>query len=285
MKFGQWELTHVSGGKFRIDGGTMFGVVPRIMWERLCPPDEKHLIPQETNCVLLRDESRTVLVDTGYGSKLTDKQRKIFCTEEGDPLVRNLQEAGVSPEEIDFVILSHLHFDHAGGATLHDENGSLKPTFPNAEYIAQRLEWAIATANFPELRGVYPQDNLLPLQASGQLRLIDGNVEIIPGIRAWVTGGHTQGHSAIVMESDGETAIYLGDLCPTSHHLPPLWGMSYDVDMLQLRRAKAEVLAKVANENWLALFDHDPDIPAARLTRSQDGRIHLDESNDDEPCS
>jgi glyoxylase-like metal-dependent hydrolase (beta-lactamase superfamily II) len=124
-----------------------------------------------------------------------------------------------------------------------------------------------ATAGFPELRGAYPQDNLLPLKDSGQLRLVDGNVELVPGIRAIVTGGHTKGHWAIVIESDGETAVYLGDLCPTTRHLPSLWGMAYDVDMLELRRNKPQLLGQIVENNWWALFDHDPDHAAAKLLR------------------
>eukprot|EP00913_Durusdinium_trenchii_P005695 g5313.t1 len=267
MQLGELTIETVSGGRFWIDGGAMFGVVPRALWSRYCPPDENHNIAQDTNCVLVRGGGRTILIDTGYGSKLHDKQRKIFHSEEGDPLLRSLEARGVSADDVDTVILSHLHFDHAGGATIYNADENLEATFPNAEYVAQRREWANATAGYPELRGVYPLENLLPLERDNRLRLVDGNEELVPGIRAWVTGGHTEAHSAIVIESGGETAIYLGDLCPTSHHLPTLWGMSYDVDMLQLRRMKAEVLGRVADKNWLALFDHDPDIRAARLTR------------------
>jgi len=267
MQLGRFQLDIVSGGRYSIDGGTMFGVVPKVLWSRVFPCDEKNNIRQETNCVLLRDDSRTVLIDTGYGSKLSEKQRKIFESEDGDPLLRNLRAVGVEPEDVDAVVFSHLHFDHAGGATRLNESGDLTPTFPNAEYIVQRREWVTATAEYPELRGVYPQENLLPLRESGQLRLVDGNVELMPGLHAWVTGGHTQAHSAVVIEGEGETAIYLGDLCPSTRHLPVFWGMGYDVDMLQLRRKKAEVLGKVADDGWLALFDHDPDVATARLVR------------------
>ena len=267
MQLGRFELQTISGGTLRLDGGTMFGVVPKALWSRVYPCDDDNTIAQETNCVLVRDGDKTYLIDTGYGSKFKDKQRRIFQAEEGDPLVENLQAAGVEPEEIDAVLLSHLHFDHAGGATRLNDAGEVVPTFPNAEYVAQRREWANATAGYPELKGAYPQDNLLPLKESGQLRLVDGNVELIPGIRAIVTGGHTQAHAAIVIEDAGETAVYLGDLCPTTRHFPTLWGMAYDVDMLQLRRMKAELLGTIADDGWLALFDHDPDHAAGRLER------------------
>ena len=278
MHFGELELQTVSGGKFRIDGGTMFGVVPKVLWTKVCPCAEDNTIAQNTNCVLVRSESKIVLIDTGYGSKLSEKQRRVFQAEEGDPLLRSLQARGLTANDVDVVILSHLHFDHAGGATRLNDQGELVPTFPRAEYVAQRLEWVTATAGFPELRGAYPQENLLPLMDSGRLRLIDGNVEIVPGIHAWVTGGHTQGHSAIVIRSGGETAVYLGDLCPTSGHLPMAWGMSYDVDTLQLRRKKPEVLGRIADENWLALFDHDSAVAAARLSRDDRRDFTVSES-------
>jgi glyoxylase-like metal-dependent hydrolase (beta-lactamase superfamily II) len=189
-----------------------------------------------------------------------------------------LAAAGVSVEEIDTVVLSHLHFDHAGGATCLDEEGALVPTFPNAEYVVQRSEWVSATAGYPELRGVYSQDNILPLAEAGVLRLIDGDVEIVPGISAIVTGGHTVGHAAIRIESQGQTAIYLGDLCPTRRHLPSLWGMGYDVDMLQVRRKKRELLGMIAEQGWLALFDHDPDHVAAYLKSNDEQAISVVES-------
>ncbi len=265
MKLGNLDISIVSGGRFWIDGGGMFGVVPRVLWERVFPPDEKHRIPQETNCLLVRDGERNVLIDTGYGPKLPDKQRRNFGAQDGEPLIENLAAQGLTRDDIDVVIFSHLHFDHAGGATRYDEDGSLIPAFPNAEYVAQRREWVIATAGYPELRGAYPQENLLPLRESGQLRLIDGDVEIVPGIRAQVTGGHTEGHQVLIVESESDSAVFLGDICSTSRHLPILWCLAFDVHMQQTRRAKAAVLEQIVQTNAIAVFDHDPDTGAARL--------------------
>lgn len=267
MKLGSIELTTVSGGVCHLDAGTLYGVVPRVLWERKTPADEKNRIPQQTNCVLAQMDSRNVLIDTGYGSKLPEKQRKNLSSEPGDPLVRNLAEVGLSPEDIDMVVFSHLHFDHAGGATKINDAGEVVPAFPNAEYVAQRREWVIATSELPELRGAYPQENLWPLHASGQLRLIDGNVEILSGLRAIVTGGHTEGHQALVFESGDETAVFLGDICGTRAHLPVLWCMAYDTNLLQTRRIKADLLGEIADSNWLALLDHDPEYAAIRLNR------------------
>lgn len=270
MQLGDFELRTVSGGHYWIDGGTMFGVVPRVMWERQWELDDQNRIPQRTNCLLVETGSKRVLIDTGFGSKLTDKQRRQINAEDGDPLRKSLEEQGVAPADIDVVVFTHLHFDHAGGATTfadQQQREDLVPTFPRAEYVVQRREWMNATANLPELRGAYSDDNLRPLSESGRLRLIDGDVEIEPGLRAIVTGGHTDGHQAVAIESGGQTAVYVGDICATTRHLPVLWCLGYDVHMQQTRRAKRDLLGLIADQNWLALFPHDPNTAAARLRR------------------
>ncbi len=278
MQLGRFELTTISGGSYHIDAGTMFGVVPRTLWSRRIAVDDKHQLEQATNCVLVRTGERTALIDTGYGSKMSEKERSIFRLEDGDPLVASLADHGVAVEDIDTVILSHLHFDHAGGATRRSEGGEVVPTFPNAEYVVQRGEWFTAIADYPELRSAYALDNLLPLEAAGQLRFVDGDAEILPGIRGIVTGGHTQSHQALVIESENETAVFLADLCPSLHHLPTLWCMSYDVDLLQTRRMKSRLLGQIADGGWLALFDHDPEHAAARLCRDDKRDFAVTES-------
>ncbi|MBM79003.1 MAG: hypothetical protein CMJ78_00215 [Planctomycetaceae bacterium] len=269
MQLGNFKLTTISGGRFLLDGGTMFGVVPKIMWARLIPPDDQNRICQDTKCLFIDTGKHKVLVDTGYGSKLAEKQRRVFDIAEGDVLLDNLTEAGIDAADIDTVILTHLHFDHAGGATRCVDEGQIVCSFPNATYYVQRREWIEANSSAPELRGAYAQENFAAIEAAGQLQLIDGNVEIVAGIRSWVTGGHTLGHQALVIESEDAGAIYLGDLCPTSRHLPRLWGMSYDLDVLQIRRCKPEVLGTIADRDWWALFDHDPDFAGAKLTREE----------------
>lgn len=280
MQLGRFQLTTVSGGRFKSDGGTIFGVVPKALWSRLIPVDENNMIPQATNCVLVDTGSKKILIDTGYGSKLPAKQRKIIGAEEGNPLLESLSAHGVSEDDIDLVVLSHLHFDHAGGATRVNEDADDVPKFPDADYIVQRREWVIATANFPELAGAYPQENLRPLEAAGQLRLVDGTTEVVPGVRMEVSGGHTEGHSVIVLESEGQTAVYLGDLCPSTRHFNSRWCMAYDVDLLETRRRKPEWLGRIADGNWLALFDHDPDIAAAYLERDDRNEFRVREAFD-----
>jgi len=269
MQLGQFRLQVVSGGRFKMDGGTMFGVVPKALWSQYADPDDENLIQKATNCLFVDTGRNNVLIDTGYGSKLTEKQQTIFDSQQGSPLIDSLAQIGVTPGEIDTVVFSHLHFDHAGGGTEFDADENLKPSFPNAEYVVQRREWMLATADLPELRGSFPQENLLPLQSAGCLRLVDGNVEIVPGIRSILTGGHTPAHQALLIESGDAVGVYLGELCPTTGHLPIRWGMSYDLDVLQLRRMKSELLGTIADRGWLAFFDHDSQTTHARLKRDE----------------
>jgi glyoxylase-like metal-dependent hydrolase (beta-lactamase superfamily II) len=278
MKLGSFELTTISGGRFWTDGGGMFGIIPKPLWSRLITTDELNRIPQGTNCVLVRTGTNTVLIDTGYGSKIPAKQLGHMLGEAGDPLVASLDAAGVKPDEIDTVILSHLHFDHAGGATRIDENGKLVDSFPNAQYIVQKEEWESATGGHVELRNAYPQENILPLAETGRLKLIEGDIEILPGIRSIVTGGHTRAQQVIVIESEGEGAMYLADACPTWRHLPQLWCMSYDEDLLQARRIKPVLLGQIADNGWWGLSDHDPDHAAARIRRDDRREFVVTES-------
>ena len=247
----------------------MFGVVPKALWSKVITCDEHNCIPQATNCVLVETGQQNVLIDTGYGSKLREKERALLRADAGDPIVDNLKAKGFAPEDIDLVILSHLHFDHAGGG-IRAVDGRLATTFPRAQYVVQRLEWEIAMAGYPELKPAYPLENIAPLADSGQLCLVDGDVDIIPGIRARITGGHTNGQMALFIESEAQTGVYLADACPSTRHLPALWCMAYDMDLLQSRRIKPILLGEIADRGWLALFDHDPDFAAARLARHPD---------------
>ncbi len=267
MNLGNWQLDRLSGGAWRTDGGAMFGVVPKPLWEKLQPPDERNRIRMASNCVLARNGRHTVLIDAGYGGNLTERERDIYAAEPGEPLLESLAALGVPPDQVDTLVLSHLHFDHVGGASRRDADGRSVLAFPKARYVVQAGEWHDATRGAPELEGSYPPQHVEPLAGSSQLELIDGDVEIGPGLRAMVTGGHTRRHQALVFESGGQTAIYLGDLCPTAAHVRRLWGMAYDVDPLETRRRKPQLLGQAADEGWLVLWDHDPDRWAGRLAR------------------
>ena len=265
MQIGQYQLRTVSGGNFRIDGGTLFGVVPKRMWSKVMEPDQNNAVASRTNCLLIESSEKRILVDTGYGSHLSEKQRRHISAEAGAPLFESLDRAGVEADQIDIVILTHLHFDHVGGALVKTESGEFAPAFPNAQHFVQAGEWEQATGSFPELKAAYSSELLRPLKDADLLTLLDGDSSIIDGIRVCVTPGHTPWHQSVVIESDDQTAVYLGDLCPTTRHLPMGWCMSFDVDLLEVRRQKHQWLSRITEKEWWALFDHDPDFAAARL--------------------
>ena len=274
LAIGEFELTFVSGGRLRIDGGNMFGVVPRLLWERDSPPDDQHRIALDTNCILVRTPNSLGLIDTGYGSKAPQKFRQRHALEDGAPLTRSLTAIGIAPDQIDWVIFTHLHFDHAGGATYRDEQGVLRPTFPRARHFVQRTEWDDATGNLPELAGAYYPDDFFPLHEAGLLHFVDGNAEIVPGVAPDIhlqpTGGHTRGHQIVRIQSARESAVCLGDTCPTVAHLRTFWTMAYDQFPLTVRRTKPGILNDIVDHERIALFSHDPHIMAARLARKSD---------------
>jgi glyoxylase-like metal-dependent hydrolase (beta-lactamase superfamily II) len=267
LSIGDIRVRFVSGGKLWIDGGNMFGVIPRLMWERESPPDAQHRIRLETNCALVQTPDSLGLIDTGYGGKTASKFRQRHSLEDGEPLVRNLKSAGISPEQIDWVVLTHLHFDHAGGATVHEEGGVVRPTFPRARYFVQRAEWEDATGNKPELAGAYYVDDIMPIERNGQLKVVEGNAEVVPGVHVQLTAGHTRGHQIVKIESSGESGVCLADMCPTTAHLRTFWTMAYDQFPLDIRRKKPAIMNDIVDNHRLALFSHDPDIVAARLVR------------------
>lgn len=273
---GDFELTIVSGGRLWIDGGNMFGVIPRVMWERKSKPDDSHRIPLDTNCVLVRTPGSLGLIDTGYGGKAPENFRKRFTLEDGAPLVRNLKAVGVAPADVDWVILTHLHFDHAGGCTFHDEAGQLQPTFPRARHIVQQAEWDDATGNLPELAGAYFPDDFLPLDAAGLIERVDGPCEVVPGVSTKPTGGHTRGHQLVLIESKDDSVAYPCDICPTTAHLPTFWTMAYDQFPLDVRRVKRGVLQDIADANRIIIFAHDPHTPAGRLAKDSHGELTVD---------
>jgi glyoxylase-like metal-dependent hydrolase (beta-lactamase superfamily II) len=272
LRIGEFEITIVSGGPFRLDGGGMFGVIPKPLWERSFRADERNRIALDTNCTLVRAGGKHLLIDTGNGTKLGEKERDIFALDPGATLVGSLAAAGVAPDEIDLVIVSHLHMDHVGGATSFSLDGSIRPTFPRARVLAQRGEWEDAVANRSHMRTSYRLENLLPLQEAGVLELLDGDTEIVSGIRVHVTGGHTRFHQAIVLESGGATAIYIGDICPTTAHLRGPYNMAYDMFPYDTMQRKLALLEQAAREGWVLLYDHDPVVRYSRVREDGEGR-------------
>ena len=264
---GQFELTVVSGGTLRSDGGTMFGVIPKAMWSRVCPADDANRILMETNCLLVRTPESLGLIDTGYGDKLPEKVRRRGCLEDGAPLRRSLQAVGVAPDDIDWVILTHLHFDHAGGLTTRRDDGQLVPVFPSARHFVQKIEWEDALSGRPELAGAYTPDDFVPVQEAGLLNLVDGDQELFSGISVERTDGHTRGHQLVRLVSEDRTVVYVGDVSPMAAHVRTFWTMSYDQYPLTTRVTKPRILGAIADSRHIAVFPHDPRVPIARLER------------------
>ena len=272
MQLGDLRIELIPTGLFRLDGGAMFGVVPKILWERVARPDEKNRIELALNCLLLRDGRRTVVVETGMGEKWGPKEREIYALRSSGGLVEELRRRGVQPEAVDTVLLTHLHFDHAGGATVLREDGEAVPAFPNATYFVQRVEWEFATHPNERTRASYLAENYEPLHREGRLRLLDGEAEIFGGISVLPLPGHTPGLQGVVLRGGGETALFPADLLPTAAHLPFPYIMSYDVLPLTTLETKKRVLPQALREQWRLLLVHEPVTPVGTL-REEKGRM------------
>jgi glyoxylase-like metal-dependent hydrolase (beta-lactamase superfamily II) len=269
LSLGDFELTVVSDGIYHLDGGAFFGVVPKVLWERKVAADPNNRVPGGLNSLLVRTGERTVLVETGIGNKLSEKMAEIY----GQParLIENLAAAGVSPDEVDIVINTHLHFDHCGWNTTR-QGGRAAATFPNATYYVQEGEWNHAHEN--QRDGVsYIPDNYDALVASGRMKLERGDQEIVPGISLAVFPGHTKDMQAVVIRSGGRTACYISDLIPTSAHLDLNWVMAFDLYPLETIASRKKYYAQAIPENWLTVFTHDPNLPWAYVERDGKGRL------------
>jgi len=267
---GDLELVSLSDGFIRLDGGAMFGVVPRTLWETRLPPDDRNRIPLGMRPLLVRGD-QTVLIDAGCGDKMDAKSADIYGLERAYHLDHSLAEAGVSPEEIDIVVASHLHFDHVGGFTARSGDGRIVPRFPRARYIAHRQEWEDATHPHERNRASYLAENFVPLQEAGVLTLVEDGAEIAPGVRYRRSGGHTAHHQVVMIESGGRTAVFAADMYPTSVHVPDPWVMGYDLypmDTLAFKRAFAR---EAVDREYLIFFEHDPSL-AAGILREAGGR-------------
>lgn len=260
MKFGKIELISLSDGIMRLDGGAMFGVVPRVFWEKTNPPDERNRIVIGVNPLLIKAEGCNILVDTGNGDKFSEKLLGIYGIDREPKLMQSISDAGLKPEDINIVINTHLHFDHCGGNTLLDGEGVIRPAFPNARYIIQRSEWEDATNTNELTRGSYLPENFIPLEKAGKVELIEGEAEVFPGVKVIPTPGHNRGHQSVRIDSDGKTAFFLGDLLPTTAHIPLPYIMSYDLYPLELMETKRKLLRRAFEEQWLLIFEHDLDV-------------------------
>lgn len=260
------EYHILSDGLIWVDGGSTFGMVPRIIWAEHFPPDALNRIPFSLNSLLLRSEGKTILVDTGCGIKLDEKarQRAGLDRPDGD-LFAALSRLGVAVEEIDLVVNTHLHSDHCGGNTIR-QGDHVAPAFPNAQYLIQRLEWADAIAPNERTRATYLPENYRPLEESGQLKLIDGNTRITSEVRTAITRGHTRAHQVIILESGGETALFVADMASLHYHFERLaWVPAYDLEPMESIETKRYWQQWAVERNALLIFQHDVQIPFGRL--------------------
>jgi len=270
FKVGELELVSLYDGFLHLDGGAIFGVVPKSMWASRLPPDDRNRVRLAIRPLLVRGV-RTMLIDAGLGDETDDRTRKLLGVERGRGLAQALEEAGVRPEEIDIVLATHLHLDHAGGFTVRGAGGRFRPRFPRARYVARRGEWEDATHLNDRTRIDYRPDHYMPLAEAGRLELVDEDQTIMPGVRVRRTGGHTQHHQAIWIESNDERAVYPADIMPTSAHVPAAWIGGIDLYPLETMNSKKALLGEVADNGTLVLFDHDPQMPAARIVL-EDGK-------------
>lgn len=277
LKIGPYEICPIPTGIFGLDGGAMFGTVPKILWERSNPPDEKNRIAMEARALLLKSPGNNILIDTGngadfvakYGEKLGNKFKEMYNIDDSGPsLLKSLSHFGLSSEDIHHVVLTHFHFDHAGGATT-ERDGKIVPAFPKAKYWAQKGN--LETAQHPNLRerASYFPANFQPLLDAGVLQLLDGNKEnFLPGISSLISHGHTQSHQMVKVSDSKTTLLYCGDVVPTSTHVKTPWLMGYDLQPLTLMEEKQKYLGEAADQSWYLFFEHDPYCDSALIERS-----------------
>jgi glyoxylase-like metal-dependent hydrolase (beta-lactamase superfamily II) len=269
MKLGAFELEILSDGTFALDGGQMFGVVPKVLWEKRLPADARNRVHLGLSCLLVRTGKQNVLIETGIGDKYDAKFADIYAVARPATLVDDLKKHGLAPDDIHIVINTHLHFDHCGW-NVRREGGKLVPTFPRAKYFVQRGEWEHAFQPSERDRASYIEEFFAP--AAKQTEQLGGGTKIVPGIKVEVVPGHTRHMQCVRVESEGAQAYFISDLVPTQAHLPYPWVMSFDLYPLETLENRHRVLPRLAAENALVIFPHDVTEPCVRLAE-KDGRI------------
>ena len=266
FKIGTWEFWHIQTHWFALDGGAMFGVVPKVLWAKKINPDSRNRISMGTNPLIVKTDKNLVIVDTGLGSRWSEKEVDIYDIRPFNPW----ESLPFGPEDIDYVILTHLHFDHAGGCVDKD----LKPVFPGAKVIAQYDEWIEATGAHERNRASYRKDDFEPVKEHFDFAY--GDIEVTSGIFLIKTGGHTKGHQLVLFRAPGKNVVYLGDLVPTIHHLPLPYIMSYDLYPVDTLKARKRIYPVAINENWYLVFEHDRTPMRGYLKVDDRGKFYLD---------
>lgn len=270
MKLGNFELHLLSDGTFRLDGGSMFGVVPKVLWQRTDPPDEKNRILMGLNCLLVRTGTENILIETGIGKRLPSKEQEIFGVKQKKTLMDRLEALNLEPEDINIVICTHLHFDHVGWNTVEHGKGEFVPTFPQAAYVIQRAEWEAASHPNIRTRMNYNTEHFLPLKEHGVLRLVEDGEEITEGVSVIRTGGHSEGHQVVKIASEGKTAMFLADLVPMISHIRIPYVMSFDLYPMQTVEVKQRILPQALEGEWLLIFVHSPTVGMGYLRETED---------------
>jgi glyoxylase-like metal-dependent hydrolase (beta-lactamase superfamily II) len=270
MRFADYRVEIVPDALFHLDGGAMFGVVPRSLWAKICPPDEHNRIRLNMNCLFVETSAERILVETGIGDKWSPKQAAIYGIERERTLRDSVRAlAGVEPEEISIVVNTHLHFDHAGGNTMLNGGGQVVPTFPNARYFISHAEYEHAEAPHERDRASYLPENWRPLKESGQLELKEADYEVVPGLRMETIAGHSRTMQCARLCRNGQTLFSFADLVPMRAHVPLAWIMGYDLYPVETLEAKKLLLPQAAREGWLCLFYHDPEEPLCRVIEDE----------------
>ena len=277
---GSIRIHAVEAGVQQLDGGAMFGVVPKPLWERRIPADTRNRIPLALRCLLVEAPHALVLIDTGVGNKYDEKFGDIYgISNRGEPtrLEEGIRDAGFDPSDVDIVLSTHLHFDHAGGNTMLAPDGVVRPSFPDARYVVQRQELDFAHSRNERIRASYLPENFDPITEAGLWDLVEGDSVVTEGVSLVPTPGHTPYHQSVLIESDGHVACYLADVCPTSAHVPLPWIMGYDLEPLVTLESKRGLWSRALDEDWLLVFEHDPRVPWGRLDPDADRPELLDE--------
>jgi glyoxylase-like metal-dependent hydrolase (beta-lactamase superfamily II) len=275
MQFGDFELHLLTDGEFKLDGGAMFGIVPKPLWSRESAADERNRVTLACNCPLIRADKHTILIDCGLGRKWTEKQRDIYAIDARPRLIEELAGLGVRPEDVTILIHSHLHLDHAGWNTQRNTRGELEPVFVNARHIVERRELEVARHPNEIQRGTYLAENIAPIDADKGWEAFDERCEVIPGVTMFRTGGHTAGHCAIGIESGGKRALFIGEMMPTTAHRHLPWIMAYDLFPLETLEQKRTLFKECMERDTLVLMNHDPAARALRLRGTAGGKAEI----------